>query len=76
MKEYKDKIGDIINEGMFLQHETGIVEKILAGTDQYGNATLGIRASDDEIYPLNMFSMNEWKIFDGIITTHAGLKNH
>lgn len=58
--KYKDKHGKSIRAGMFLRHDSGTIEKVVAcGVDD-----LGFAASKDgwECYPLSEFDMAEWEI--------------
>lgn len=57
---YKDKHGKSIRAGMFLRHNSGTIERVVA----CGEDDLGFVASKDgaECYPLSEFNMAEWEI--------------
>ena len=66
--EYRDKNGDLIQEGMTIRHDDGDTELVYA----CGEDDLGVNASNEnrpdfceclrECYPLSQFSMKEWEI--------------
>ncbi len=73
--KYVDKNGVEIEAGMHIQMADGSVELVHATTDAYGNADLGINASNEdylerhpyaqrEYYSLSNFNMSEVEVID------------
>ena len=70
---YLDKHGEEIKAGMQIRHLNGEIELVYDTADDYGNADLGISATNpafaalhptwpNEYYSLNSFNLNEWEI--------------
>ena len=64
MKIYKDKNGDIIEDGMTIKHNDGQVKKIFSNSK---HTDLGVLATKEHvwsplIYPLYQFYLEEWVI--------------
>lgn len=72
---FKDKNGRKIEAGMTLRMEDGSLEKVYATSDQDGNESLGINASNEaylkahpyatrEYYSLTNFNLSKTEIVD------------